>query len=129
MIEITERDLLKKVNGAFHGECESLECVMSELEFLAERQIESCLNSLGIDNSRKSDKKSLPVHNSVSKTRPVTPKNFQLFQFNPLKREIVRTLLETRVTKIRFYVDATPVYGDNGMISGVTYTANWYEHN
>jgi hypothetical protein len=128
LIRFTEEELVSKLNFTYEEKFETLEEALNRVENDMEDRISTVLSTLGIQNSRKKDRKSLPVHEVVRREKPFVSYFPDMLQSRILKREMVKELLVRGQAKIRFYVDIQPNYDSVGRIKSLNYSINWFEH-
>lgn len=129
LIRFTEEELLNKLNLLHSENYSTLQNALEHVEEDIEGRLSLVLDGLGIDNSRKTDRKSLPVQEQVRRSKPFVSYFNDMLQIKILKREMVRELLVRGQAKVRYFVDIQPVYDNAGKIKMLDYSINWYEHN
>lgn len=129
-IERNKPDGLGSRINAFY---ENFEGYMDKKELQMEQDLIELLKKVGIQASTKSDRKSLEHHDVVEKTLTLESWIPGWFEHERTFRDIVKTLLEKDIVKIRFYVHIEPVklpYTFFLMsMYGMKYSFRYYIHN
>lgn len=127
LIKYSENQLVEKLKFVLDEPFTDLNSALERLELNVEESLSDTLDGLGITNSKKTDRKSLPVHQTVERKR-IFPSYFnRVLDVKVLKQMVLRSLLNSGQGKIRFYAEVTPIYqGDK--IAFLNYSINWYEH-
>lgn len=128
MIKVTDEIILQKLEFMYESHLETTEEATEFLEGIAESDLQPVLDALGIRNSIKDERKSLPPQNTVTRRKYFTSFGNDATDVSVLYRMFIRDLLEKGFGKIRYYVDVKIVRDGDGAAYGFDYTIVWYGH-